>query len=439
MPANSSPWRCAALFAVWIVYQGEYANRLHPIPFTTVQMAVIVVVCLPPSAAQGVGHLTGLALFAAAFTGVLCSAVALSLRVCGQRRLAPSRTALILMMEPVFAGIAGYVSGERLTALELTGAAVILAGIAVAELAATSRARRDRPGSSLTSSDRPTPPVGRRNSGARTIPPVLSIDATAAILGHACWLEARCFELLGGWVPVVTEPDLKLLVARHSRHHGWHVEVLAEVLPATRDHDPRRAVAPADPRWVTAVELARGDATTTTLERLTGLYQALLPRLVVGHVDALDTTSPVSDGPVARRLRMVIEDERADLAEGLAALEALPAAGGEHAAERRCSRRPRSRPAEPAGRGSVRRRYPQKEAPTPALRPCPGRLTRTVWYGEHPSDLREHAPPTGPVALCDRQVRDPDPERQQWRRNESSVTRKISSGSTSPTSASTRC
>jgi drug/metabolite transporter (DMT)-like permease len=136
---------CAALFAVWIVYQGEYANRLHPIPFTTVQMAVIVVICLPPSAVQGVGRLTGLALFAAAFTGVLCSAVALSLQVWGQRRLAPSRTALILMMEPVFAGIAGYVNGERLTALEATGAAVILAGIAVAELGATSRARRDRP------------------------------------------------------------------------------------------------------------------------------------------------------------------------------------------------------------------------------------------------------------------------------------------------------
>jgi drug/metabolite transporter (DMT)-like permease len=136
---------CAALFAVWIVYQGEYANRLHPIPFTTVQMAVIVVVCLPPTAAQGVGHLTGLALFAAAFTGVLCSAVALSLQVWGQRRLAPSRTALFLMLEPVFAGIAGYLNGERLSALELTGAGVILAGIAVAELAATSRARRDRP------------------------------------------------------------------------------------------------------------------------------------------------------------------------------------------------------------------------------------------------------------------------------------------------------
>jgi drug/metabolite transporter (DMT)-like permease len=125
----------AALFAVWIVYQGEYAHRLHPIPFTTVQLVVIAVVCVPPTAAQGVGHLTGIALFAAAFTGVACSAIALSLQVWGQRRIAPSRTALILLLEPVFAGVAGYVNGERLGALRLTGAAVILAGIAVAEVA----------------------------------------------------------------------------------------------------------------------------------------------------------------------------------------------------------------------------------------------------------------------------------------------------------------
>jgi drug/metabolite transporter (DMT)-like permease len=125
----------AALFAVWIVYQGEYAHRLHPIPFTTVQLLVIALLCLPPTAVQGVGRLSGLALFAAAFTGVACSAVALSLQVWGQRRIPPSRTALILLLEPVFAGVAGYLSGERLGAVRLVGAAVILAGIAVAELA----------------------------------------------------------------------------------------------------------------------------------------------------------------------------------------------------------------------------------------------------------------------------------------------------------------
>jgi drug/metabolite transporter (DMT)-like permease len=124
---------CAAAFAVWIVYQGAYANRLHPLPFTSLQMAVVAVLCVPATAVQGTGHFTGRAWFAIAFTGVVCSSLALSLQVWGQRRIAPSRAALILLSEPVFAGIAGYVNGERLGAVELVGAAVILAGIGISE------------------------------------------------------------------------------------------------------------------------------------------------------------------------------------------------------------------------------------------------------------------------------------------------------------------
>jgi drug/metabolite transporter (DMT)-like permease len=130
---------CAISFAIWIVYQGGYANRLHTIPFMTVQMAVLAGASVPVTAVTGVGELTGLALFAAAFTGVACSSVALSLQLYGQRRISPSRAALILLMEPVFAGIAGYLAGERLGPLKLTGAAIILVGIAVAELAPDAR------------------------------------------------------------------------------------------------------------------------------------------------------------------------------------------------------------------------------------------------------------------------------------------------------------
>ena len=117
------------------MYQGAYANRLDTIPFMTVQMAVVVALSLPPTAGTGLGELTALAIFAAAFTGIACSSVALSLQLYGQRRVSPSRAALLLLMEPVFAGIAGYAAGERLGAVKLAGAAVILVGIAVAELA----------------------------------------------------------------------------------------------------------------------------------------------------------------------------------------------------------------------------------------------------------------------------------------------------------------
>ncbi len=107
------------------------------------------------------------------------------------------------------------------------------------------------------------------------------------------------------------------------------------MLPTTREHDPTRLVAPAADDWPAAVQLVVGDPTTPTLERLAGLYQALLPRLLLTHVDTLDVTSPVSDGPVARRLRLVIEDERADLAEGLAVLEAMPERGAADRVARR--------------------------------------------------------------------------------------------------------
>ena len=42
----------------------------------------------------------------------------------------------------MFAGIAGYLTGERLGAINLVGAAVILVGIAVSELGSASRDSR---------------------------------------------------------------------------------------------------------------------------------------------------------------------------------------------------------------------------------------------------------------------------------------------------------
>ena len=68
------------------------------------------------------------------------------LQLWGQRRIPATRAALILLAEPVFAGIAGYVNGERLGAGRLAGGVAILVGIAVSELvAARVRCHRTAP------------------------------------------------------------------------------------------------------------------------------------------------------------------------------------------------------------------------------------------------------------------------------------------------------
>ncbi|MEX1008296.1 MAG: DMT family transporter [Acidimicrobiia bacterium] len=129
---------CALLFAGHIVYLGAYARRLPPAAFTGMQLGMVAVLSLPAATAQGVGKLTALAVFAVIFTGVACSAIALPLQLWGQRRIPAARAALILLAEPVFAGLAGYISGERFAAEQVAGAAIILVGIAVSELGSAS-------------------------------------------------------------------------------------------------------------------------------------------------------------------------------------------------------------------------------------------------------------------------------------------------------------
>ena len=125
---------CALLFAFHIVSIGAYVNRVPQAPFTTAQLALVAVLCIPPTAVQGTGTVTALAIFAIVFTGIACSAIALPLQVWGQRRIPATRAALILLAEPVFAALASYIDGERLDPSQLVGAAVILVGIAVSEL-----------------------------------------------------------------------------------------------------------------------------------------------------------------------------------------------------------------------------------------------------------------------------------------------------------------
>lgn len=133
---------CAFVYAIHIVILSTAAARFRPLTFNVVQMAVLAVLTAPLVLVTGIGRLTARAVFAILFTGVTTSALSFSLQVYGQRRLAPTRSALLLSTEPVFAGMIGYLTGERLGALGLTGAALILVAILVEEGAVPGLGRR---------------------------------------------------------------------------------------------------------------------------------------------------------------------------------------------------------------------------------------------------------------------------------------------------------
>ncbi|MCJ7796364.1 MAG: DMT family transporter, partial [Thermoleophilia bacterium] len=133
---------CAVSFAAHILLTSVYAGGHEASVLTFVQLATVAV--LTTVLAVG-GALTGLSaalalprepsvLFSLAVTGVLASAVAFYVQTFAQTHAPPTRTAIILTMEPVFAGVFGYLlADERLGVAGWMGAGLILAGMVVSE------------------------------------------------------------------------------------------------------------------------------------------------------------------------------------------------------------------------------------------------------------------------------------------------------------------
>lgn len=125
---------CAVSFAFHVVFLAEQSPRHDPWRLTALQLAIVGGACIVPGAVLDGFAFTTKALVAAAFTAIAASAIALGLQTWGQRHVGPSRTSVLLMLEPVAAAILGYLLGERLGLVGWAGAALILGGIVLAEL-----------------------------------------------------------------------------------------------------------------------------------------------------------------------------------------------------------------------------------------------------------------------------------------------------------------
>jgi hypothetical protein len=132
----------------------------------------------------------------------------------------------------------------------------------------------------------------------------------------AAAVERRLFEVLGGWVPTVEDPEAKLLLRVHSFQHAWHAGLFGGL---------GRSVGPAV--WANgeasggarlAGVAAAVDAMATldgTVVRLVAAYRVVLPYLVETYRDVTAAASP-ADGPLRRVLSLVLADDETGWREG---------------------------------------------------------------------------------------------------------------------------
>jgi len=127
---------CAVFYAIHIVLLGEWSSRYEPYAFALLQIGSVAVISLiaavpggivvPPD--PGVWGVVGI-------TGVVATAVAFFVQTWAQSLVSATRAAVVMTMEPVFAGLfAVVIGGNQLTLRTLGGAACILAAMFIINL-----------------------------------------------------------------------------------------------------------------------------------------------------------------------------------------------------------------------------------------------------------------------------------------------------------------
>lgn len=128
---------CALAFAFQIILLGRAMqhHRFQPIALAQVGVAAIFTAATVPLVEEPFVNWSWVVILAVLVTGLLATAFAFTAQAWAQQFLAPTLTALIFALEPVFAWLTSYlVLGERLGFRAAVGAILILAGVVVSEL-----------------------------------------------------------------------------------------------------------------------------------------------------------------------------------------------------------------------------------------------------------------------------------------------------------------
>ena len=127
---------CALFFAIHIVGLGEWSSQYEPYAFTLLQIGAVAVISLISATREGITVPPDQGVWVAVvITGVLATALAFFVQTWAQSLVSATRAAVVMTMEPVFAGLfAVIIVGEQLTGRTLGGAACILAAMFIINL-----------------------------------------------------------------------------------------------------------------------------------------------------------------------------------------------------------------------------------------------------------------------------------------------------------------
>jgi drug/metabolite transporter (DMT)-like permease len=127
---------CAFAFALHIVGLGEWSSSYDAAGLVVVQLSTVTVLSIVCAAPQSLAPPPDAAVWGAVLlTAVAATAVAFFLQTWAQAHLSPTRAAVVMTMEPVFAGVFGVaIGGDSLGIRTVLGAVLVLTAMYAVEL-----------------------------------------------------------------------------------------------------------------------------------------------------------------------------------------------------------------------------------------------------------------------------------------------------------------
>ena len=129
---------CAFAFAVQILLIDRFAQQLDGLRLNCVQALVVSILSVPGILLnqETIEMNTILSCWLPlCFAGILSMGVGYSLQIVGQKRLEPTAASLIMSLESVFSALGGWLLlRNTMTPAELTGCALVFAGVIVSQL-----------------------------------------------------------------------------------------------------------------------------------------------------------------------------------------------------------------------------------------------------------------------------------------------------------------
>jgi drug/metabolite transporter (DMT)-like permease len=135
---------CAIFVAFQVIGLGEWSPHHEAYGLALVQITTSAVIMLIAAAPGGIVLPPDLTVWGTVgVTAVLATALAFVVQTWAQSLISPTHIAVILTMEPVFAGVFSVAAGEdRLTFSIIGGAVCVLAAMLIAQLKSAGRGRR---------------------------------------------------------------------------------------------------------------------------------------------------------------------------------------------------------------------------------------------------------------------------------------------------------